>query len=147
MKLNAAAPGFVARGRGTIINISSIVVTGPEILNGVCGGTKAFVLAFTRSLQHELADRGIRMQAVLPGGTVTKFWGIAGAGDYAATPLVMPAQVMVDAALAGLDLSEVMTIPPLQDGALRDEYESLRRRISGDLAHVAPGAGYRVAHA
>lgn len=142
----AAAPGFVARGAGAIINISSIVAIGPEILNGVYGGTKAFVLAFTQSLQHELADKGVRVQAVLPGGTATEFWGIAGYGDYADSPLAMPAEAMVDAALAGLDMGEFVTIPPLQDGALWDEYEAQRRRIAGDLAHATPGARYLPAH-
>lgn len=138
----AAAPAFVARGAGTIVNISSIVAIGPEILNGVYGGTKAFVLAFTQSLQHELADKGVRVQAVLPGGTATEFWDIAGYGAYADSPLAMPAEKMVDAALAGLDLGEVVTIPPLQDGTLWDEYEALRRRMAGDLAHAEPGARY-----
>lgn len=138
----AAAPGFVARGAGTIVNISSIVAIGPEILNGVYGGTKAFVLAFTQSLQHELSGRGVRVQAVLPGGTATEFWDVAGYGDYANSPQVMPAELMVDAALAGLDRGEVVTIPPLQDGALWDEYEAQRRRITADLAHARPGARY-----
>ena len=70
----AAAPAFVARGRGTIINIASIVGISPETLNGVYGATKAYVLAFSHSLQHELADKGIRIQAVLPGATATDFW-------------------------------------------------------------------------
>jgi short-subunit dehydrogenase len=49
----AAVPGLVARGGGTIINIASIVAIGPEVLNGVYGGsTKAFVLAFSQSLHH-----------------------------------------------------------------------------------------------
>ena len=138
----AVAPAFVSRGAGTIVNISSIVAIGPEILNGVYGGTKAFVLAFTQSLQHELGDKGVRVQAVLPGGTATEFWDIAGYGAYADSPLAMPAEKMVDAALAGVDLGEVVTIPPLQDGALWDEYEALRRRIAGDLAHAEPGARY-----
>lgn len=37
----AAAPGFVARGAGTFINIASIVAVSPETLNGVYGGSKA----------------------------------------------------------------------------------------------------------
>jgi NAD(P)-dependent dehydrogenase (short-subunit alcohol dehydrogenase family) len=49
----AAAPGFVARGAGTIINIASVVGISPERLNGVYGATKAFVLALSHSLQHE----------------------------------------------------------------------------------------------
>jgi 5'-nucleotidase len=50
----------------------------PELLNGVYGGTKAFVLAFSQSLQHELGDKGVRVQAVLPGATATDFWNVAG---------------------------------------------------------------------
>ena len=50
------------------------------MLNGVYGGTKAFVLAFTQSLQHELSGKGVRIQAILPGGTSTEFWDIAGPG-------------------------------------------------------------------
>ena len=74
----AAAPGFVARGGGTIINIASSVAISPETLNGVYGGTKAFVLAFSLSLDHELAGMGVRVHAVLPGATATAFWGTAG---------------------------------------------------------------------
>jgi short-subunit dehydrogenase len=64
----AAAPGFVARGGGTIVNISSSVAISPESLNGVYGASKAFVLAFSQSLNHELAGKGVRVQAVLPRG-------------------------------------------------------------------------------
>ena len=74
----AVVPGFVARGTGTVINISSIVAIAPEILNGVYGGTKAFVLGLSQSMHHELADKGIRIQAVLPGATATDFWSEAG---------------------------------------------------------------------
>src|SRR5262249_20002217 len=57
----AAAPAFAARGTGTIVNIASIVAIAPELLNGVYGGSKAFVLAFSQSLHHELVGKGIRV--------------------------------------------------------------------------------------
>jgi short-subunit dehydrogenase len=99
----AAAPAFVKRGMGTIINISSVVGISPETLNGVYGATKAYVLAFTHSLQHELADKGIRVQAVLPGATATDMWEIAGLPWQKLPPsIVMPVEDMVDAALVGL---------------------------------------------
>src|SRR5215467_8565266 len=47
----AAAPAFVKRGSGTIINIASIVAVAPELLNSVYGGTKAFVFGFSQSLR------------------------------------------------------------------------------------------------
>ena len=59
----AAVPGFVARGRGAIINIASIVAIAPEILNGVYGASKAYVQALSYSLHHELKDKGIQIQA------------------------------------------------------------------------------------
>ena len=58
----AVVPGLVARGGGTIINIASVVALAPEILNGVYGATKAFVLALTQSLNHELADKNIHVR-------------------------------------------------------------------------------------
>ena len=111
----AAAPAFVQRGAGTIINIGSVVGISPETINGVYGATKAFVIAFSHSLQHELADKGIRIQAVLPGATATDLWEIAGL-PYQNLPasIVMSPEDMVDAALVGLDQGELVTIPGLQ---------------------------------
>jgi short-subunit dehydrogenase len=44
---------------------------------GHSGATKTFVIARSHSLQHELADKGIRIQAVLPAATATEFWDLA----------------------------------------------------------------------
>ena len=141
----AAVPGFVSRGGGTIINISSIVGVAPEILNGVYGGTKAFVLAFTQSLQKELADNNIRIQAVLPGATATDFWGIAGTPlDHVPSEIVMQAEDMVDAALAGLDQGEVITIPALPDAGDWAAYEAARQKLMPNLSGSAPAARYNV---
>jgi uncharacterized protein len=142
----AVVPGFVARGDGTIINISSMVAISPETLNGVYGGSKAFVLAFSQSLQHELASKGIRVQAVLPGATATEFWDIAGLPVHNLPKgIVMSAEDMVDAALAGLDQGEVVTIPSLQDKAEWDSYEAARRAMSGKISSSMPASRYRVA--
>ncbi|HEY9041279.1 MAG TPA: SDR family NAD(P)-dependent oxidoreductase, partial [Rheinheimera sp.] len=139
----AAVPAFVKRGGGTIINIASIVAVGPEILNGVYGATKAYVLALTQSLQHELADTGIQVQAVLPGATATDFWQVAGLShQQLPDEIVMSTTDMVDAALAGLDAGEVVTIPPLQDGSDWLNYEVQRRQLSQKFGHANPGARY-----
>ena len=139
----AAVPAFVKRGGGTIINIASIVAVGPEILNGVYGATKAYVLALTQSLQHELADTGIQVQAVLPGATATDFWQVAGLShQQLPDEIVMSTTDMVDATLAGLDAGEVVTIPPLQDGQDWLNYEAQRRQLSQKFGHAKPGARY-----
>jgi short-subunit dehydrogenase len=139
----AAVPGLVARGGGAIINIASIVAISPEALNGVYGGSKAFVLAFSLSLHHELADKGVRVQVVLPGATATDFWDLAGRPLHQLpTAIVMSADDLVDAALAGLDLGEVVTIPSLADPADWDRYETARRAMSGRLSSAVPAARY-----
>src|SRR6266403_2417442 len=123
----AAAPAFVARGAGTIINIASVVGISPEALNGVYGATKAYVLALSHSLQHELADKGIRVQAVLPGATATEIWDKAGLPvKNLPASIVMSPEDMVDAALVGLDQGELVTIPGLHDGDEWTRFEAAR---------------------
>jgi short-subunit dehydrogenase len=140
----AAVPGFVVRGIGTIINIASIVGIAPEVLNGVYGGTKAFVLAFTLSLQKEVADKNIRVQDVLPGATATEFWGTAGTPlEHVLSEIVMPAEAMVDAALAGLDLGEQVTIPSLPDARDWEAYEAARHKLMPNLSRSVPAGRYR----
>ncbi len=141
----AAAPVFVARGRGTIINIASIVGISPERLNGVYSATKAYVIALSHSLQHELADQGIRIQAVLPGRTATDFWEKTGL-PYQNLPVstVMSAEDMVDAALVGLDQGELVTLPSLPDGDEWTRFEAARRAMSEHFFNSAPAPRYRI---
>lgn len=141
----AVVPRFVRQGRGTIINMASIVAIAPEILNGVYGGTKAFVVGFTQSLHHELADKGIRVQAVLPGAVGTPFWDKAGT-PLAAVPkdIVMSAEDAVDAALAGLDQGELITLPALPEIAAWQAYEEARQRMMPNLSRTTPAARYKV---
>ncbi|WP_375739518.1 SDR family NAD(P)-dependent oxidoreductase [Pseudomonas boanensis] len=139
----AAAPGFVAQGGGTIINIASIVAIAPEKLNGVYGGSKAFVLAFSQSLHKELHDLNVRVQAVLPGATATDFWAAAGTPvEYLPSAIVMQADAMVDAALAGFDQGEFVTIPALPHIADLEAYEAARQKLMPYLSLNAPAARY-----
>jgi len=103
------------RRGGAIINIASVVGIVPELLNGVYGSTKAFVLAFSRSLQREFSGSKMRVQVVLPGATATDFRQIAGSPlEQVPSEMVMKADEMVDAALTGFDRGEFVTIPSLR---------------------------------
>jgi short-subunit dehydrogenase len=140
----AVAPGLVARGGGAIINIASIVAVGPEILNGVYGASKAYVLAFSQSLHKELANQGVRVQAVLPGATGTELWAKAGRPvEHLPGEIVMSTDDMVDAALAGLDQGELVTIPSLPDAADWQAYEAARQKLLPNLSRKNPAARYR----
>ncbi|MGN8109315.1 SDR family NAD(P)-dependent oxidoreductase [Paraburkholderia sp. 22098] len=142
----AAVPGFVARGKGALINIASIVAIAPEVLNGVYGGSKAFVLAFSQSLKHELADKGVQVQAVLPGATATEFWQTGGLPlENLDKAIVMSADDMVDAALVGFDRGELITIPSLHAVEKWEDYEAARRAMFSLLSTNAPAPRYKVA--
>lgn len=142
----AAAPAFVARGTGAIINIASIVAINPKLLNGVYAASKAFVLALSESLKHELADKGVRIQAVLPGATATDLWEKAGTPvHHLPKEIVMSAEDMVDAALAGFNQGEFVTIPSLPDKADWDAFEKARDVLAPHLSLAKPAARYRIA--
>ena len=142
----AAATAFAARKSGTTVNIASIVALAPEMLNGVYGASKAYVLDLTQSMHHELAPEGVRVQAVLPGATATELWDRAGHSVEALpAEIVMPAGAMVDAALAGLDLGEVVTIPSLPDVGQWEALEAARGALGPNLSRREPASRYLAA--
>lgn len=141
----AVAPSFAARGVGTIINIASAVAIAVESLNGVYSASKSYVLSFGHSLQKDLAGKGVRVQTVLPGATATEFWDVAGYAPQKTSAITMSAEDCVDAALAGLDAGELVTIPGLQDGELWNRWEASRREIAPKLVNAKPAPRYAVA--
>jgi short-subunit dehydrogenase len=140
----AVAPAFVARGAGTIINISSVVGIAVEALNGVYSASKSYVLSFGHSLQKDLAEKGVRVQTVLPGATATEFWDIAGYPPQKTSEITMSAADCVDAALAGLDAGELVTIPGLHQEELWTRWEADRREISPKFRNAKPAPRYGV---
>jgi short-subunit dehydrogenase len=139
----AAAPGFVARAHGLIINIGSVVALAPELLNGTYSGTTAYVQNFSTSLKNELAGKGVTVQVVLPGATATPLWDKAGVPIHnLPAEIVMTAEDMVDASLAGLDQGEFATIPALPNAADFEAYEKARVALAPNLSHKHPAARY-----
>lgn len=141
----AVAPAFVERGRGTIINIASVVGIAAEMLNGVYSASKSYVISFGHSLQKDLGDKGVRIQTVLPGATATEFWDVAGYAAQKTAAITMSAEDAVDAALAGLDRGELVTIPGLHDGDAWTRWEADRRELSKKFGNAKPAPRYGVA--
>jgi len=141
----AALPGFVARKDGLLINIASVVALAPDLLNGTYSGTKAYVVNFTQALKNEVKDTGVIVQAVLPGATATPFWEKAGRPvEDLPSEIVMTAEDMVDASLAGLDQHELVTIPALPDLADWERYDAARKALGPNLSHQQPAARYGI---
>jgi short-subunit dehydrogenase len=141
----AVAPAFVSRNAGTIVNIASVVGVAAELLNGVYGASKSYVISFGHTLQRDLADKGVRIQTVMPGATATEFWDVAGYAAQKQSATTMSAANLVDAALAGLDAGELVTIPGLHEGDKWTQWEADRRALTPKFANAAPAARYGLA--
>lgn len=73
-RLTSAALGpMVARGRGHILNVSSIAALYPVPGSATYGATKAFICSFTDALHEELRGTGVVVTSALPGFTRTEF--------------------------------------------------------------------------
>ena len=140
----AAAANFTAAGRGAIINIASVVALAPEMFNAVYGATKAYVLSLTQTLNGEVKAQGLQVQAVLPGITRTEIWERSGMDDSALpASMIMEVGEMVDAALAGFDQGELITIPSLPDAADWQAFTDARGKLAPNLSHSSAAARYK----
>lgn len=130
---HAALPGMVDRGRGAIINISSIAGMLPG-RGSTYGASKAWVTAFTEGVGMAVRGSGVRMTAVCPGFVRTGFHERAGI-DMAGKPgwMYVPVDTVVDDALRALWSGQLVVVPGL-----------LYRLVAG-FAKIAPRALVRQA--
>ncbi len=135
----AAARNFVPRNAGTIINLASVVGLMPELNMPVYGASKAFVTYLTQSLRVQFAGSAVRLQAVLPGATRTEIWERSGHDIEAMDPnMIMDVDDMVDAALAGFDQGELVTIPSLPNAADWDGALAAKAKLYPNLSRSQP---------
>jgi short-subunit dehydrogenase len=69
----AALPGMRRRGRGLIINVSSVVGKRALPMTGAYGASKYALHAFSDALRVELEGTGVRVSVICPGYTATEF--------------------------------------------------------------------------
>ncbi len=90
MRLAMAARAHLARSRGAIINVSSMLSYLVENGSNVIGYTasKTGVLGLTRALAHSLGEQGIRVNAISPGYHKTDMtrplWSVAESAERVA---------------------------------------------------------------
>ena len=141
---SAAARNFVPRNAGTIINLASVVGLMPELNMPVYGATKAYVTYLTQALRAQFGDSAVRLQAVLPGATRTEIWERSGSDINAMDQnMIMDVDDMVDAALAGFDQGELVTIPSLPDAADWTNALAAKAKLYPNLSRSQPAARFK----
>lgn len=140
----AAVARFRAAGRGTLINIASVMALMPSAGGGAYSGSKAYVLNFTRSLRLELAGAGIGVHAVLPGPVRTEFFSSQGLSDsvFPDSSYVSP-DALAEAALAGAALGDEVITPTLASAAHWRDLEAARGAYMRDVMSGEIAVRYR----
>ncbi len=78
----AALPGMLERGRGGIINVSSIAAIQPLPRWATYGATKAYLTSFSQAVHEEVRGRGVTVLALMPGFTRTEFQDRSGSSTH-----------------------------------------------------------------
>jgi len=109
---HAALRGMVPRGRGAVLNVSSLAAYQPDPMSATYGATKAFVNSFSHAVHEEVRRRGVHVMVVCPGYTHTEFHERAGLGPTQVPEFMWQSpEEVVDAALRDLDRRRAVSIP------------------------------------
>ena len=109
---HAAATTMVGRGRGQVINVSSVAGL---TASGTYAAAKSYVTTFTESLSGQLAGTGVQVMALLPGYVRTEFHERAGIDKGSRSgPFWLDASDLVRQALADAECGRVVSIPSAQ---------------------------------
>ncbi len=124
-------PAMVERGRGGVLNVASTAAFQPLPGQAGYGGSKAFVLSYTRALTGELRGTGVTATTLCPGPVHTGFGEAAGfeqAESEAALPAILweTAEAVAKCGVDGLDKGRPVAIP------------GQANRVAAMFAHLAP---------
>lgn len=109
----AAASAMAARGKGWILNVSSVAGGLPTPSDAAYGASKAFVTSYSDALGMECRPLGVTVTALLPGYTHSEFHEVANSPTVPGKPAVawMSADAVAKIALADTAAGRVRSIP------------------------------------
>ncbi len=109
---HAAVGAMVDRGRGGVINVSSLGGYQPAPGFATYTATKAFVSSFTQAIHEELGGTGVKAMVVCPGFTRTEFQERAGVEDSSVPDFLwQSAEQVVAYALKDYDRGRAVSVP------------------------------------
>ncbi len=121
-------PAMLERGRGFVLNVSSVAGFAPGPLMALYYASKAFVTSFSEALWEEYRGTGISVTALCPGPVDTGFQGVAGitAGAPRSGARLMPVSRVADAGIDALFSARRVVVP------------GVANRVAAILARFAP---------
>ncbi|MEW5853811.1 MAG: SDR family oxidoreductase [Myxococcota bacterium] len=129
-----------ARGRGYILNVSSIGAFLPSPFYATYSAGKAYVRDFTEAIAHELEGTGVQLTALCPGLTQTEFHQVAGHKlDAPVRAVMMSAEKCADIGLQGLFHGERTVIPGMSNKLPMFLLRFVPRRAMATIANLAAG--------
>ena len=141
---HAALACMLPRGRGAIINVSSLAGMGPYPFTATYGATKAFLNSLTEALAEELRGSGVRVQALCPGFTRTRFQERAGVDPETVPRFAwMTPEAVVDASLDALARGDVICVPGSGYQLLHAASGAMPRSVFRRFIGAVQGRRYR----
>ncbi len=113
---------MIKNGGGSIINVASVNAVIPGAMQGIYSITKAAVVSMTQAFAKECASLGVRVNALLPGATDTKF-----------------AAAVIHNADGSLN-QQTMARIPMQRAALPDEMSGAALYLASSASSYTTGA-------
>jgi uncharacterized protein len=105
------------KNEGALLNLASQVSFTPAPYMTVYAATKAYVLSFTEALRVELKNTNVKVMALCPGPTYTKFFERAKSTPNDINFKFRTTQEVVSCAIEGLENGKAITIPGWENKA------------------------------
>lgn len=135
---HAALPGMLERGRGGIVNVSSMAALQPLPRWATYAATKAFLTSFSEALHEEVRGQGVSVLALMPGFTVTEFHDKAPmAPSSIPGPFWMTAADVVHSGLKALERGRARHVPSPRNRAVAVVARLAPRVVSRRVVHAA----------
>ncbi|MFC5746474.1 SDR family NAD(P)-dependent oxidoreductase [Actinomadura rugatobispora] len=134
---HAALPGMLERGRGGVVNVSSVSAFATR---GTYGASKAWVVSFSQGVAQDIAGRPggdrVKVMALCPGFVHTEFHDRAGM-DTSSIPgfMWLDRDKVVDAALRDLRRGVQVSVPSPQYKAIVGVSRLIPRELVGRLSN------------